>query len=375
VDVQLTERGPELLFSDGARARPRDPVRLPFMTRTPCGVYCAESTKASKAYVSSIAKSVWDLTGRKVDGTPLLNHYFSRGGEATARTIFMTEGKEYRLFLKDVFVTRLELRDPCETALCGRAGLPCLIFSNEWVETGKCDGDVVTWQPRRRWADFRREPQERKIGDGHVLLHDEDYVLLMHGSQVLHAIRGTTYAFPHELKSCELLHTYLTRLSTEAMNEFLGESPGRRKKNRKSKGRAPQVQVEVETPEAETPEAQAEAQTSEVEPEVPEAQTSEVEPEVPEVPEVQPEVQPEVETPEVQGPEVQGWMDIRPTLDLADDKDDEMFCVICLSAGRSHAMVPCGHLCLCARCAPRAGTHCPVCRSLGMVCRIYGLPE
>ena len=40
-------------------------------------------------------------------------------------------------------------------------------------------------------------------------------------------------------------------------------------------------------------------------------------------------------------------------------------CVVCMTAKAKVALLPCGHLCLCARCAPTlpTGTPCPLCRA------------
>ena len=40
-------------------------------------------------------------------------------------------------------------------------------------------------------------------------------------------------------------------------------------------------------------------------------------------------------------------------------------CVVCLDMPSTHAMVPCGHLCVCAECHPKlpAQSPCPICRS------------
>eukprot|EP00536_Pseudo-nitzschia_multiseries_P018759 jgi/Psemu1/57215/gm1.57215_g len=71
--------------------------------------------------------------------------------------------------------------------------------------------------------------------------------------------------------------------------------------------------------------------------------------------------------------------------DNDDDDDDDCppswtsRCVVCLEQSATHAMVPCGHLCLCAECTVRSfskaicGTpSCPVCRQpLSMVLRIF----
>ena len=47
-------------------------------------------------------------------------------------------------------------------------------------------------------------------------------------------------------------------------------------------------------------------------------------------------------------------------------KIDISFCVICLDAPRTHALVPCGHKCLCGACVAgyqSAGAKCPLCRA------------
>ena len=48
-------------------------------------------------------------------------------------------------------------------------------------------------------------------------------------------------------------------------------------------------------------------------------------------------------------------------------------CVVCLEEPNTHAMVPCGHLCVCAACSQKIGkTACPVCREpVQMVMKIY----
>jgi hypothetical protein len=46
-------------------------------------------------------------------------------------------------------------------------------------------------------------------------------------------------------------------------------------------------------------------------------------------------------------------------------------CVVCLDAVSDHAVMPCGHVCLCAGCAPGM-TDCPVCRApAGEVRRMF----
>ena len=42
---------------------------------------------------------------------------------------------------------------------------------------------------------------------------------------------------------------------------------------------------------------------------------------------------------------------------------DQALCVICMEDEKSHALVPCGHRCLCGRCSEAiADKQCPVCR-------------
>ena len=42
--------------------------------------------------------------------------------------------------------------------------------------------------------------------------------------------------------------------------------------------------------------------------------------------------------------------------------DDSKACCICLDAAADHALVPCGHVCVCAACVSSAGNQCPLCR-------------
>ena len=42
--------------------------------------------------------------------------------------------------------------------------------------------------------------------------------------------------------------------------------------------------------------------------------------------------------------------------------DDSKACCICLDAAADHALVPCGHVCVCAACVSKAGNQCPLCR-------------
>jgi len=48
--------------------------------------------------------------------------------------------------------------------------------------------------------------------------------------------------------------------------------------------------------------------------------------------------------------------------DPAAPADDSDCCVVCQDAGRSIALVPCGHVCCCGACAPALST-CPMCRA------------
>jgi hypothetical protein len=53
--------------------------------------------------------------------------------------------------------------------------------------------------------------------------------------------------------------------------------------------------------------------------------------------------------------------------------DDEELCVICLDAAKSHAIVPCGHQCVCEDCGKSLmGKPCPVCREMcAMVMKVW----
>lgn len=51
----------------------------------------------------------------------------------------------------------------------------------------------------------------------------------------------------------------------------------------------------------------------------------------------------------------------------ASPEDDEMMCIVCLAAPRSHILAPCGHKCVCSGCAPHFDSKpCPVCREMVM---------
>ena len=44
---------------------------------------------------------------------------------------------------------------------------------------------------------------------------------------------------------------------------------------------------------------------------------------------------------------------------------DEASCVVCLDEPKTHALVPCGHQCVCGPCGRRlVGTICPICRAV-----------
>lgn len=54
------------------------------------------------------------------------------------------------------------------------------------------------------------------------------------------------------------------------------------------------------------------------------------------------------------------------------EEDEDAMCVICLENLRSHAIVPCGHMCLCQDCAPVVTERCPMCREpMVLAMRIY----
>ena len=54
----------------------------------------------------------------------------------------------------------------------------------------------------------------------------------------------------------------------------------------------------------------------------------------------------------------------------AETSDD---CVVCMAAPKTHALVPCGHQCVCIRCAPTIqGMPCPICREVVVgFCRVF----
>ena len=56
-----------------------------------------------------------------------------------------------------------------------------------------------------------------------------------------------------------------------------------------------------------------------------------------------------------------------------DNEKENQLCVVCIDSPRSHILVPCGHVCLCAACAEReVWDECPVCRTAtSMVLRAF----
>ena len=55
-----------------------------------------------------------------------------------------------------------------------------------------------------------------------------------------------------------------------------------------------------------------------------------------------------------------------------EEDDDARLCAVCLEGLRTNIMVPCGHVCLCARCAQQNWDECPICRTTTtMVMRAY----
>ena len=51
---------------------------------------------------------------------------------------------------------------------------------------------------------------------------------------------------------------------------------------------------------------------------------------------------------------------------LSDEQRGEHTCVVCIDAATDHAVIPCGHVCLCSTCGPRLArtrhARCPICR-------------
>jgi len=66
------------------------------------------------------------------------------------------------------------------------------------------------------------------------------------------------------------------------------------------------------------------------------------------------------------------------SLKLNNGKSDDNLCVICLVSPKNHAIVPCGHLCLCENCSvhyvdnDKKSGSCPICRNdVTMVMKVY----
>ena len=66
-----------------------------------------------------------------------------------------------------------------------------------------------------------------------------------------------------------------------------------------------------------------------------------------------------------------------PTADpLKEPTEEQDECVVCLAALRTHALVPCGHLCLCAECVSVVTHVCPLCRvPFTSSLKIFGVPR
>ena len=50
---------------------------------------------------------------------------------------------------------------------------------------------------------------------------------------------------------------------------------------------------------------------------------------------------------------------------------DATQCNICMLNTKSHAFIECGHLCVCAECAPKCDNKCPICRTVSCAIKIY----
>ena len=69
------------------------------------------------------------------------------------------------------------------------------------------------------------------------------------------------------------------------------------------------------------------------------------------------------------------WRDMvsNMTINKKDSAEETKQCVVCMSEERSHAIIPCGHKCLCIHCASNHSfNECPLCRAtVTLVCKIY----
>lgn len=51
----------------------------------------------------------------------------------------------------------------------------------------------------------------------------------------------------------------------------------------------------------------------------------------------------------------------KPRVAVESEEEVQQCCVVCMDSPRTHALLPCGHKCICASCAPRLAA-CPICR-------------
>jgi len=63
-----------------------------------------------------------------------------------------------------------------------------------------------------------------------------------------------------------------------------------------------------------------------------------------------------------------GAGDKTTTLSSDSSSSDELLCVICLNALKTHICVPCGHKCCCSNCIDKIGKDCPICRKTVQMC-------
>ena len=54
--------------------------------------------------------------------------------------------------------------------------------------------------------------------------------------------------------------------------------------------------------------------------------------------------------------------EVQRDTDECPDRPTELACCVCMTQKKTHACIPCFHLCLCASCARRVGEECPICR-------------